>query len=64
MSSSKQPNEVLHRNVVSTIVHLHLVAVQIDVSVRVVENRSGHAVARVACEVVRQHHDDVIIRKT
>jgi hypothetical protein len=54
-----EPDEVLDCDFVSPVVHLDVVAVQVQGSVCVVVDGAGEGVARVACHVVRQHEDNL-----
>lgn len=54
-----EPNEVLHCDLVSSVVNLDVVSVQIEGAVSVVEHGSWEGVAWVAGHVVRQHEDDL-----
>lgn len=55
----KQPDEVLHRHLVTAIVHLDVIAVEIDRAVCVAVDGAGEGVARVAGHVVGQHQNDL-----
>jgi hypothetical protein len=54
-----EPDEVLHSDLVPSVVHLDVVAVQVKRAVSVVEDGAREGVARVAGHVVGQHKDDL-----
>ena len=54
-----QPDEILHRDLVTPVVDLDVVPVQVQGAVGVVEDGAGEGVARVARHVVREHEDDL-----
>lgn len=56
-----EPDKVLHRNLIPSIVHLNIISIQIKRAIGVVEDSSREGVARVACHIVRQHEDDLRI---
>lgn len=58
----QQPYEVFDRDLVSSVVHLDVVAVQIHSAVGVGVDGAREGVARVAGHVVGQHEDDLGVR--
>ena len=55
----QQTNEILHRDLVPAIIHLDVIAVEIQRAIRIVVDCTGEGVARIAGHVVRQHEDDL-----
>lgn len=55
----QQPDEILHRHLVAAVIHLDVVAVEVEGAVGVVVHGAGEGVARVAGHVVREHEDDL-----
>lgn len=55
----QETDKILHRHLVPAIVHLDVVAVEIDGTVRVAVDCPGKGVARVAGHVVGEHEDDL-----
>ena len=55
----QQPNKILYRDFIPAIIHLDVIAVEIERAVRVVVDGPGEGIARVARHVVRQHEDDL-----
>ena len=51
----------LHRHLVAAIIHLHVLAVQVQRPARLGPHVAGAAVARIARGVVGQHEDDVAV---
>lgn len=58
----QQPDEVLHRDLVPAVVHLDVVAVQVERAVGVVVDGAREGVARVAGHVVGEHEEDLRVR--
>ena len=57
--TGQQPQEVLDRNFVSTIVDFDVLAIEIERVTTIREHASGEVVARIAGRVVGEHEDDV-----
>jgi len=57
--TGQQPQEILHRDFVSTIVDLDVLAIEIERVAAIREHAPGEVVARIAGRVVGEHEDDV-----
>lgn len=57
-------DEVLHRDLVPSVVDLDIVSVEIEGSVGVVEDGAWEGVAWVAGHIVRQHENDLRVRNS
>lgn len=61
-SVSEQPDEVLHRDFVAAVIHLDVIAVEIECAIRVIVDGARERVARVAGHVVGEHENNLRVR--
>ncbi|KAG6542106.1 hypothetical protein Mapa_016458 [Marchantia paleacea] len=62
MSTRQQAQKILYRHFVASVIHLHVVTVEVESMIFIVENLSRVFISGIAGHIIGEHQNDMVIR--